>query len=99
MELLPHLTSDDLKEVGVKSVGNRRKLLVAIAALSLKRGELQSQASPSGDLHTISTPAETERRHLSVLFCDLVGSTELAQRLVPEIYRALLLGERLVCTA
>jgi hypothetical protein len=48
MELLPHLTSDDLKELGVKSVGNRRKLLVAIAALSLKRGELQSQASPQG---------------------------------------------------
>ena len=73
---LPELTEQDLKELGV-SLGHRRILLNAIA-------ELVKQ--PAGALETDAlgeTPAtdEAERRQLSVMFCDLVGSTELSQRL------------------
>jgi class 3 adenylate cyclase/tetratricopeptide (TPR) repeat protein len=69
--VLPTLTADDLKELGVRSVGDRRKLLNAIAALPA------GSAAPA-------TPREAERRQLTVLFVDLVDSTALARRLDPE---------------
>jgi class 3 adenylate cyclase/predicted ATPase len=72
-EVLPQLTAEDLKEIGVGPVGHRRKLLAAIAALR------QEPAAP--------VPAEPERRQVTVLFCDLVGSTPLAAALDPEDLR------------
>jgi class 3 adenylate cyclase len=102
--LLPSLTADDLKDIGVSSVGHRRKLLEAIEKLTEKpeaaigqadpRPELSSPTSPPGS-GQITPPAlanvpQAERRQLTVLFCDLVGSTELAKRLDPEEYRELL---------
>jgi class 3 adenylate cyclase len=73
-----------LKELGVMVVGHRRRLLDGIIAL---QGEpvvtLGGNAPTRGD-GTGSAPAGAERRQLSVLFCDLVGSTTLASRTDPE---------------
>ena len=76
-EVLRRLTAEDLRELGVASIGHRRRLLDAIAALV------------AADTPPISTPApiavtEAERRQLTVMFCDLVGSTPLSARLDPE---------------
>ena len=85
MDLLPSLTSDDLKELGIKSVGHRKRLLDAIALL-------RNRTSASDDARPLSHDAsatenlailEAERRQLTVMFCDLVGSTALS-RLDPE---------------
>jgi len=73
-EILPKLTADDLKDIGVTVVGHRRKLLGAIAALG---------AADEPAAVPVARP-EAERRQLTVLFCDLVGSTELSSRLDPE---------------
>ena len=75
-DLLPSLTSDDLKDIGVAAVGHRRRLLDAIAAL-------RPAADPVPDIHH-GTTTTAERRQLSVMFCDLVGSTALSSRLDPE---------------
>ncbi len=81
-QVLPELTSDDLISLGVTSVGHRRKLLAAIAALSTSR----HAATMTGTSHdTLEAAAGTgERRQLTVMFCDVVGSTALSTRLDPE---------------
>jgi class 3 adenylate cyclase len=91
-EVLRELTADDLKELGVTLVGHRRKLLAAIAALRTEpptRDVAQSGASaPSAPT---SHPAiDAERRQLTVMFCDLVGSTALSTRHDPEDLRELI---------
>lgn len=83
--ILPRLTSDDLKELGVHAVGHRRKLLDAIS---------RRARSPA---HPANVGAEAERRQLTVLFCDLVGSTPLASALDPEEYGRILDGYHEVC--
>ena len=88
-ELLPRLTGDDLKEIGVSALGDRLRLLDAIATLS--------GAKPPADVAVSSpksAPAKTpqisaERRPITVMFCDLVGSTSLAARLDAEDWRNL----------
>jgi class 3 adenylate cyclase len=81
--VLPHLTVGDLKELGVASVGDRRKLLTAIGVLSSQ--------TPSGQAASPKKVAEisAERRPITVMFCDLVGSTALASRLDAEDWRNL----------
>jgi class 3 adenylate cyclase len=82
-EILPKLTASDLKEIGITSVGHRRKLLESIAALD--EPALASQAEPGAPAETAPrTRSAGERRQLTVLFCDLVGSTELSAKLDPE---------------
>src|SRR3954464_14369782 len=85
-EVLPKLTSEDLKEIGVIAIGHRRKLLDAIAAL----GVAVPAASISVAAPVALAPADAERRQLTVMFCDLVGSTALASRLDPEDLREVL---------
>jgi class 3 adenylate cyclase len=87
-ELLPDLTEDDLKGLGVASIGHRRQLLKAIAALRIQGMpvvEPSPPSSPIGDSGSLETTAE--RRPLSVMFCDLIGSTALSSRLDPEDLR------------
>ncbi len=76
--VMPELTADDLKDIGVAAVGHRRKLLAAIAALGS-----DADAAPEP---AVGAPT-AERRQLTVMFCDLVGSTELSARLDPEDLR------------
>ena len=89
-EILPKLTADDLKDIGVTTVGHRRKLLEAIAALAEPALAPQAEASAQAEAAPKARHAEAERRQLTVLFCDLVGSTELATRLDPEDLRKLI---------
>ena len=89
---LPELTADDLKELGVTSFGHRRKLLAAIAALGTEpptRDVAQSAASATS-APTSPPPIDAERRQLTVMFCDLVGSTALSTRFDPEDLRELI---------
>ena len=79
LAVLPKLTVDDLRELGVKAIGDRRKLLDAIAALA---------TAPASS--TDAMPLTTDRRQLTVMFVDLVGSTALAARLDPEDMRAII---------
>ena len=83
-EVLPKLTAEDLISIGVTSVGHRRKLLDAIADLGMPVPTAVVGAPAPG------APAEVdaERRQLTVMFCDLVGSTALSTRHDPEDFRA-----------
>ena len=84
-EVLPQLTAEDLISIGVTSVGHRRKLLAAIAALTAEAPAAATAASRGAP-----EPAGAERRQLTVMFCDLVGSTALSARLDPEDLRAVI---------
>jgi class 3 adenylate cyclase len=97
-DLLPSLTAEDLKDLGVTIVGHRRRLLDAIAAL----GEASKPTPPPAASPPATLPApavssrpeprsgtDAERRPITVMFCDLVGSTALASRLDAEDWRSL----------
>ena len=83
-EILPKLTADDLKEIGVFAVGHRRKLLEAIAALDQTASAPQAEPCSPDGVTRRADAAPAERRHLTIMFVDLVGSTELSTRLDPE---------------
>jgi class 3 adenylate cyclase len=85
-EVLPKLTSEDLREIGVAAIGHRRKLLDAIAALAATAPAAAVTGAPSD----APAPVEAERRQLTVMFCDLVGSTALSTRFDPEDLRELI---------
>ena len=94
-QVLPELTADDLIGLGVTSIGHRRKLLAAIA--TLRDGGLPTSGAPipspeparQGEDAGLGA-SSAERRQLTVMFCDLVGSTALASRLDPEDLREVL---------
>ncbi|MGH8677663.1 MAG: AAA family ATPase, partial [Burkholderiales bacterium] len=73
--VLPHLTEQDLSNLGLP-IGPRRKILVAIRSLNERPGGASSAAA--------------ERRHITVMFCDLVGSTTLSELLDEEDLRDLI---------
>ena len=87
--ILPNLTAEDLKELGVASLGHRRKLLDAIAALRSDGSTREPSSDPKTTPATPSTPPEdrAERRQVTVMFSDLVGSTALSARMDPEDLR------------
>jgi class 3 adenylate cyclase len=83
--VLPKLTSEDLREIGVAAIGHRRMLLDAVAALGASApAVIMGAALPD------ASAVDAERRHLTVMFCDLVGSTSLSTRYDPEDLRDLL---------
>jgi len=87
--LLPHLSDEDLRELGVSRLGDRKRLLRGIAAIGA--GEQAEATRPSAPALEVSARSRTaERRQLTVMFVDLVGSTELSQRLDPEDLRDLM---------
>jgi len=88
-DVLPRLTADDLKDVGVAAVGDRRRLLDAIAALAAAK---PADASPFAhkSVPLRSDQLVAERRPITVMFCDLVGSTSLAAKLDAEDWRNLI---------
>jgi class 3 adenylate cyclase len=84
--VLPNLTAEDLKELGVASLGHRRKLLDAIAALRADANA--STTTTPGPAAIDASPRDAaERRHVTVMFSDLVGSTALSARMDPEDLR------------
>src|SRR4051812_27630314 len=88
-QILCGMTAEDLKELGISSFGHRRRLLNAITALggeTLTRDA--AQLATSATSAPTATPAiDAERRQLTVMFCDLVGSTALSVRLDAEDLR------------
>src|SRR5208337_715600 len=84
-DLLPSLTAEDLKDLGVKLVGDRRRLSAAIAALQ----SVPAVEAAAEDANRFVARPEAERRQVTVMFCDLVGSTALASRLDPEDMRGI----------
>src|SRR5258708_29731904 len=89
-DVLPSLTVEDLKDLGVTLVGDRRRLLDAIAALGSEMPAVAVTATP----RDAPAHADAERRQLTVMFCDLVGSTPRAARLVPEDLREIIGAHR-----
>jgi class 3 adenylate cyclase len=86
--VLPNLTAEDLKDLGVSVVGQRRKLLDAIAALRRGAGATPfSDAATTSSAPTVSPEDRAERRQITVMFSDLVGSTALSARMDPEDLR------------
>jgi class 3 adenylate cyclase len=86
--LLPHLTNEDLKDLGIIKLGDRKKLLLAIEQLSLNAGLAGNGGAEQNTIE--GRGLEAERRQLTVMFVDLVGSTALSSRLDPEDLRALM---------
>src|SRR5712691_10809435 len=74
LDVVPQLTDEDLKELGIP-LGDRKRLLTAISAFA---------DTTSGESQATQVSAVAERRQMTVVFCDLIGSTELASRLDPE---------------
>jgi class 3 adenylate cyclase/tetratricopeptide (TPR) repeat protein/energy-coupling factor transporter ATP-binding protein EcfA2 len=81
LDVLPDLTESDLEKLGI-SLGNRRRLLKAIA----ERGSEEVKAKPPD----AEASAEAERRQVTVLFCDMVGSTALSGKIDPELLGSLI---------
>ena len=85
MNVLPDLTDQDLEKIGIP-LGHRRKMVRAIADAKHSRFVAQADDEP-------------ERRQLTVMFCDLVGSTALSSRLDPEDMRQVLLHYQSACAS
>ena len=79
--LIPKLNHELLKEIGINSVGHRMQILEAAAELDSEQPPATTEVEPP------ITTGEAERRQLTVMFCDLAGSTELSQQLDPEEMR------------
>jgi class 3 adenylate cyclase len=84
-DLLPSLTAEDLKDLGITLVGDRRRLLGAIAAL-----QPAPAVEPTAPDAKPAAKVDAEGRQLTVTFCDLVGSTALSGRLDPEDLREII---------
>ena len=103
--VLPDLTAEDLIAIGVTSVGHRRKLLSAIAALgaAAPAAPLSAVVAPTPAPASVPppapAPAQAERRQLTVMFCDLVGSTALSTGMDPEDLRDVIASFQNRCSA
>lgn len=92
LDVLPDLSESDLQGLGIP-LGDRKRLLKAIRAFAQARANTDESASaPPKQI------ARAERRQLTVLFCDLVGSTELATQLDPEQLRDLMHTYQRACS-
>jgi class 3 adenylate cyclase len=93
-DVIRSLSDADLRELGL-ALGDRKRLLQAVARLDQQPDTVTPAVAPA----TVSEPASPtgERRQLTVMFCDLVGSTALSEKLDPEELRSLLHAYRTVC--
>jgi hypothetical protein len=91
-EVLRDLSAEDLIGLGIASVGHRRKLLAAIASLRETDRQATSQSRDTSTATRSMSLPEAERRQLTVMFADLVGSTAISSRLDPEEMGELLRG-------
>jgi class 3 adenylate cyclase len=88
-DLLPRLTEDRLKDMGVSALGDRLRLLDAIGALASTKPLADGATPPPRATALKGAEQSAERRPITVMFCDLVGSTGLAAKLDPEDWRNL----------
>ena len=88
LDIVTELTDQDLEKIGVTSLGHRRKLLRAIA--NLKAAEKVTSAAAAVAPPAPRTADTAERRQVTVMFSDLVGSTSLAAQMDPEDLRELI---------
>ena len=86
-KLLPSLTAEDLKDLGVSIVGHRRVLLNAITDLRSETKAEPASSEPAAPIATSAKDTAAERRQVTVMFSDLVGSTALSARMDPEDLR------------
>jgi class 3 adenylate cyclase/predicted ATPase len=98
-DVLPELTESDLKKLGIP-LGDRKRLIRAIKAMAAgPPNAFVASAAVGGDAQTAQLRvAAAERRHLTVMICDLVGSTALSARLDPEDMRAVMDAYHAACT-
>ena len=92
VEVLPDLTDEDLEKLGV-SMGHRKKLLRAIEALTIADSVTVDEIAVPATATDAAPPSphiEAEHRQLTVMFCDLVGSTELSTRVDAEDLRRII---------
>jgi class 3 adenylate cyclase len=95
LSVLRHLNDQDLKDLGVAALGDRRKMLSAISELT----GTAPRAGPGPPVPTAPTSQDiAERRQLTVMFCDLVGSTALAACMDPEDLREVISAYQNACT-
>ena len=87
--VLPNLTAEDLKDLGVGIVGHRRKILDAIGALRVDESTKTSSSTAAPKAETV-VEDRAERRQVTVLFSDLVGSTALSARMDLEDLREII---------
>ncbi len=95
-DILPDLTEKDLVELGL-SFGDRKKLLRAIAELSHDGGPLPASDAEPDETQDGTNDSGAEQRHLTVMFCDLVNSTELSVRYDPEDLRTIVRAYQDTC--
>ena len=96
-DALVSLTNEDLKDLGVASLGHRKKFLRALAELRPDPTGAAKIRQPADDARLHQPGDEPELRQVTVLFCDLVGSTALSAALGPEDMRNLLRGYQDAC--
>src|SRR5947207_9936351 len=100
--VLPDLTENDLEKLGVSSLGHRKKLLRAIEASTAARqpnGTTKAVSSATRVPPALVQHREAEFRQITVMFCDLVGSTQLSEKLDPEDLQKLIDAYRVECSA
>ncbi|MDH3667698.1 MAG: AAA family ATPase [Paracoccaceae bacterium] len=98
-DLLPDLTEDDLEKLEIP-LGDRKRILRAIASLAETPEDANEEAASE---HRLKDPSEeipepVQLRQITVVFIDLVGSTELSERLDLETYKDLIRGYHVACT-
>jgi class 3 adenylate cyclase/tetratricopeptide (TPR) repeat protein len=82
-DVLAELSDQDLEKIGLP-MGARKKILKALQANQLSDSQARQENNQTAN---IIQPSEAEKRHLTIMFCDLVGSTEMSQHLDPEDLR------------
>ena len=93
LDVVGELDDGDLEKLGLP-MGPRKRLLRAIADLDAEASSPEPAATQAA---TVAKPGDGERRHLTVMFCDLVGSTALSERLDPEDLREVLRAYQVAC--
>jgi class 3 adenylate cyclase len=97
-DVLPKLTVEDLKDLGVAVVGHRRKIISAIEALNAATAAPAQAPLSSIPASGGAPPDAAERRQLTVMFSDLIGSTALSARLDPEDMRQVIRAYQDACS-
>ena len=101
LDQLVDLSNEDMKDLGVTIMGHRKKLQRAINALQglPAPAAIQNDAVVQPGPLTSPVSGEAERRQLTVMFCDLVGSTELSRQFDPEDLQTIITSYQAACNA